>query len=96
MNVHQFVTVELYILHLCLSLCLLQDPLTEQLGLKNTNRLDLLQYGSQSWEELAHNLTTPDADEAVGRRLVGGEPLKQALPLVQAVEGCLKQRIWYI
>lgn len=77
-------------MYLCLVLSFAEHPLTEQLGLEDSYGLDLLQDGGQSWEESPYHLTTANADEAVGRRLVGGERLQQTLPVVKAVERSLK------
>ena len=77
-------------MYLCLVLSFTEHSLTEQLGLKDSYGLDLLQDGGQSGEESPHHFTTANADEAVGCWLVGGERLQQTLPVVKAVECSLK------
>ena len=78
-------------LYLCLLFCFVEHPLTEHLGLEDSDGLDLLQDGRQSWEELTHNITALYADQAMGRGLMGGERLQQTLPIVETVERSLNK-----
>ena len=77
-------------MYLGLVLRFTEHPLAEQLGLEDSYGLDLLQDGGQPWKESPHHIAAANADETVGRRLVGGERLQQTLPVVKAVECSLK------